>query len=436
MKYINLSFLIILLLCSSTFCSHLRKKIKQDQTNQTDQIDQIDQCNPVIMQKRVDGKFVSENIEGSARTSMYPEDYQKSKKTIDKALYQTEIARLLLENPKREAKTQMQKAAAKFLTVFVKLKFDTKDSVLLNTKFNRQIKDSGSSWASKVRITGTATGNSMFATVDKIFKGTANATDRVGCLALIGDTGTAIMDYVVGVDNPENKAYGEVFDAMADVTVSEPNKVLEKSEKLDMLEKIRTRLYKSFGGSAIAPNKKTERGLCKNLFQGGAPFKLDGRKGIFNLGDKADREAGIEHGLANTSWPWQAVPKTLMDNCNNEPFAGHFSGSIVELLMVLDLLTWDTEEEEDASFSSPDVWLNESTENIRRRLSSPSRKAKAALASAVLVGLGFHSCVEISPTVRNYLGDYIDKERPNKDNVCKPGQNQTKYITDLMKLFI
>lgn len=41
----------------------------------------------------------------------------------------------------------------------------------------------------------------------------------------------------------------------------------------------------------------------------------------------------------SAKWPWQTVPRSYVTNCPTEPWAGYYSGTIVENIEILDLFT-------------------------------------------------------------------------------------------------
>jgi hypothetical protein len=128
------------------------------------------------------------------------------------------------------------------------------------------------------------------------------------------------------------------------------------------------------------------------------------------------------------SWPWQTVPKVRMDNCNNEPFGGHFSGSILEALWILDLVTYDRIRTNlESTIQDPISWVKGYG---LPGFATPERKAKAALAASFFLSSGMHTAVEVSITIRAYLGQ--EAVKPTMETVCAPGQDATAYIVNLM----
>jgi len=111
------------------------------------------------------------------------------------------------------------------------------------------------------------------------------------------------------------------------------------------------------------------------------------------------------------------IPVEYMDKCA-EPWAGHYSGSIVEVLYMMDFFTkttgdkdhpmwswkaseynkhmiWTGKDECKTKFNSLHASLNTQETN--------ERKCKAALAGAFLISLGYHSAIEVKPTIWAYL---------------------------------
>lgn len=70
------------------------------------------------------------------------------------------------------------------------------------------------------------------------------------------------------------------------------------------------------------------------------------RGGVFNLKSVVDATDPFtiidkKKVIPALRWPWQTVPNTRMDDCVDEPFAGHLSGSIVEVLYTFDIYSED-----------------------------------------------------------------------------------------------
>ena len=144
------------------------------------------------------------------------------------------------------------------------------------------------------------------------------------------------------------------------------------------------------GGSAIAPRKKggpngAERGSDNTKM--GTP-----RSGL--LTQTVDKSG------FSAIWPWQLIPKKYMENCP-EPWAGHYSGSIVEVLFDLDLFS-----KTNTSVGGDDPLKSFEGKSM---LDNENRRCKAALAGAFLISIGYHSAIEVKPTIWAYLGKDMPK---------------------------
>jgi len=162
-----------------------------------------------------------------------------------------------------------------------------------------------------------------------------------------------------------------------------------------LLAKVKTN-YDKLAGPNLYPNKQKERGNCMPEAKKDSKDKGDGenkaRTGLLGYGDTS---------VKAVSWPWQTLPKAVMDKCKDEPWMGHFSGSIVEQLFMLDLLVWDSSKPE-GDAAQPDLYLTNYSKTVG--ITQNERKARAAISASHLVGLGMHSAVEVAPTIRHYLG--------------------------------
>lgn len=150
--------------------------------------------------------------------------------------------------------------------------------------------------------------------------------------------------------------------------------------------------------------KKLERFTCDLQTK-------DLRKGVLNVGDAVDKTLGVKDtdALPGIWWPFQTVPKALTDLCPEEPFAGHFSGSLYECLLMLDLLTGS-----DPTKKADTTLKEDQTDRIN----------KAAICGGFLIATGMHSAAEEVYVLKDYL------EGASSDiNDCK---GATKYFTDFI----
>lgn len=133
--------------------------------------------------------------------------------------------------------------------------------------------------------------------------------------------------------------------------------------------------------------------------------------------------------LLKASWPWQTIPEKYFQ-CK-EPWAGHYSGSIVEVIWSMDLFTSPKAsalKEAQRSFTGGDA--------DKKALNTPERRCKAALSAAFLMVVGYHSAIEVKPTVDQYLGK---PKPPIFTNAVKAAEvekmcdiNATKEMVQLM----
>jgi len=175
-----------------------------------------------------------------------------------------------------------------------------------------------------------------------------------------------------------------------------------------------------FYGPAVKINgkdetrKKAERATCvdaqsKTIF---AP-----RSGVLNMGDAADAlliEVPLTSRFPKIGWPWQTCPSSLLDDrnggCSEEPWAGLYSGSLYEIMLMLDLL----------SGVSPSEKAQDSNKKHKR--------AVAATAAGFLIATGMHSAAEEAYVIKQYLGEL--KPLETISGSCK---GATDYVSALIQ---
>lgn len=236
--------------------------------------------------------------------------------------------------------------------------------------------------------------------------------DKAGVLAVLGDIGTAIFDCDPTKTDDKTKSYCKVATAVA----------MKMSLTRDALLDMGRQAKAARGGSAIAPRKKggpngAERANGKDA-QGGT--NLAPRSGLLTK--------NVDASGFSAMWPWQLIPKRYLEKCP-EPWAGHYSGSIVEVLFCLDLFT-----KGNSTFGQDEMPLKSFTAGATM-LESPSRKCKAALAGAFLISIGYHSAIEVKPTIWAYLGKGKVGQNPKIFSFDAPESNcDTKATDDMVKL--
>ena len=131
------------------------------------------------------------------------------------------------------------------------------------------------------------------------------------------------------------------------------------------------------------------------------------------------------------NWPWQRLP-TEYFKCE-EPWAGHYSGSILEVLFMLDTTT-------KAKFNNHDPFATFRKNNapaiepavMGKKFNNVEQQCKAALAGAFLISIGYHSAIEVKPTMWAFLG----KPMPKIFSRFAPIGDCDKTATDdIVKLF-
>ena len=357
------------------------------------------------------------------KVDVLPSEYQTSEAATGKALKQTLAARKLFYLPGQVAIDELKKAATNLQSIVTFMK----ESVYTNTDFNRAFSNGVFNFMSQLDVEGA---------IGRVLTGRGTGKDNIGVLAIMGDIGTALMDYVPGATDSKNLAFKTLVTKMRTIQSKTETEFNAQSAQIKNAR----------GGSVLCPSKKIDRATYA-VPQGTSAF----RGGVFDLSERADTQLSIVSDasgkIPKCKWPWQTVPSTTIDNCNNEPWAGHLSGSIVEVFYVFDLLTG-----EDPLKSFGSVSLS--------NLQNKQRDVKAALAAAFLVGLGYHSAVEVEITVRAYLGKNplaltanpnhlaCSKESSDQDKaecrricaanvalICANDRNPTNWISHLMEKF-
>jgi len=182
---------------------------------------------------------------------------------------------------------------------------------------------------------------------------------------------------------------------------------------------------KERGGSAIAPRKKKDDNECKvNKERGmvkkeGGGIKLATRSGLLNDGTDLDN-------TFKANWPWQTLPEEYF-SCA-EPWAGHYSGSILEVLFMLDTTT-KTKFGKNDPFATFFKQAEPQDQNLK--FNSTVQRCKAALAGAFLISIGYHSAIEVKPTMWKFLGLPMPNIFSRTNRVCD--KNATKDIIALFK---
>lgn len=412
--------LLIIALLALTNSINLRRKKKNTLKTKT-------KTKTKVVKTKCPNVYMNRVLHDNTETLNYfPEDFYADKDTATtNAKKQSVASRALLTAPKGEVLNQLKIAAEALWNLNVR-KFQTswKDlsnqdlNLIINSKINLQVING------ITKNTERGTLNQFQAVIGRVKNGNGTNGDNSAVLGLLGNYGATLFDYI----NPAKKASIEGNEVAMKILygIAKFKFPGDRDAALRLLVARATPNYGKLAGPSLVPLKPAERGNCipaNELTNIPPKSNMAPRTGLLNL-------AVADTSIPPVSWPWQTLPKALMDKCPNEPFIGHFSGSIVELLFMLDLFAWDSSKTEEDQ-AQPDLYLTQV--NKLAGLTSNERKARAALASSFLLGMGMHSAVEVAPTVRYYLG-----QSPNAvpirtvDDVTSTFCGQTDYIVGLI----
>jgi len=224
----------------------------------------------------------------------------------------------------------------------------------------------------------------------------------LGFLGLLGDVGACLQD-VVGRNKSDQDLVTiktAIFNYFGDIT----------AKSMTFYNNYSPDNY--YDKAAQNIGKQRERASCSKNDNDELKMKFVPRAGVLGVGEVVDIEEKIQtqNRLPLIGWPWQTVPKKLIDFCPDEPWAGHFSGSLYELILMLEL-------------------FNRSSPKVDETPDLDIKKLYAGTSSAFLVSTGMHSAVELVYVVKNYLGTNINKSKIMTADVCT---NATTYISSLI----
>ncbi|MBL0526823.1 hypothetical protein JD490_18165 [Aeromonas dhakensis] len=331
---------------------------------------------------------------------------QDSGDTRQLALVQTASARQVLYEPGTTLSHELSQAANKLYQVYESL-------------------DQGDQAALGARLFGAeglmphATPSDLLQVLNRVDQMPSHASghDRSIVIALMGDIGAlyAATGATTGTERSQ-EASVRLRDGLAQALV---NAGLTPPSGGSIQE-----VQERGGSSAVGPDKKAERSRpqAEHVF----------RTGIHNLGEEADDLLDVprDSRIPPTKWDVahisaQRVAETI------EPFAGHMSGSPAEILQTWDMLRGEAPEQQFVgrlhSEHQYDPMQN------RTPAEQEQLRARAAGAGAFLVGLGYHSSVEVIEGTLTYMGQSL-----RDHNVLGIGQRDAGHLfgagaaTDLM----
>lgn len=224
----------------------------------------------------------------------------------------------------------------------------------------------------------------------------ASATDRAVVIALMGDIG--------GFYTTPANANMELMTELNSQLTAAGLQVPRGSE---------IQIMRNRGGSgAVGPDKRAERRITAFASRADIPF----RAGVHNMGMAADGLLNIatQDRIPENRWAVFDISTPRIKE-TTEPFVGHMSASPAEILQAWDML---------CGVAGEDQYVGALTRNLARHedekflhplsdltsAEQAQRYARAAGASAFLVGLGYHTAVEVLEGTLVYTGQNIRTE--------------------------
>lgn len=391
-------------------------------------------CTHLIKKKGDDVKAIDN------ANDVFPADFQDSGKALDNGKSQTTTARNFFSKMGLTARTIIGEAAKKFSEIYSKSS-ELRTIIVKNEELSRQAKTGGTGsygdWNGILTDIKKFTDKEMAAFESKAKALTeakdanldkddflnhaiaitqfssATPKDLLGLIGLLGDVGACIQDYY-NRPAPDVKDTEKHNEWLQKKTIAEvfakafPN--LESQSKKAWKTKSPDNYYddKTDSDPTKHRTKQGDRLTCSAQTTGKGSFKWVARAGVLNLAASSPGD------LPLITWPMQTVPSILTAFCPDEPWAGHFSGSLYEILLMLDILIG---KDPNANIVATD----------KKEMSE--RRAIAAIAGGFLVATGMHSSVEVIYVIKNYLGNPVKKEELLSDKVCS---GATTFLNDIL----
>lgn len=432
MKFTNKVAICLLIVVISSVCdinaSKVSRVLKKAEKAKKDPI-----CTTVVTIK--DKKPVMDKGENKNDYDVFPMEGQTGETVTKNTMTQSKAARGLLYKPSAAVKEYLKKAATNYSKFYSsKKEIDVYDAL---GKEERQTNRSGT-WQvyySILKLLGMK--KKDFSKKDfhedaigriKLGKEDATAVDYLGFLGLLGDIGSKVQDYVNREDkrkkdSSEEKVTNLLFEYFGkeDLTAKSqdfyakysPDSFFDKGDPFN---------NKKPEDWVNHRKKKTDRKTCFDATNTKDAQRKDQRFGLMNSGNEVDALIDAKDGKASAlpaekklpgiGWPWQTIPKNLIDFCPDEPWAGHFSGSLYELILMFELLDRD----DPKAKVEPD---------------SAKKKLFAGIASAFLIATGMHSAVEVVYVDKLYTGAaaLTPDKILSKEDVCT---NASDYVAKLI----
>ena len=247
--------------------------------------------------------------------------------------------------------------------------------------------------------------------------------DRAVVIALMGDIGALFADTgaTTGVEGRSQ--------LQEDILRENLRSLIEKKGLSAPNEHVVSEVQRAGGSAVVGPLKKEERIR--------PPAEHILRTGIHNTGEEVDVRLGIVPGqrIVGTKWDVAHISNYRLLN-TTEPLAGHMSGSPAEILQVWDMLRGDSHGAQYLGVQKnrdPNHWDPLADISLERQ---DQLLARAAGAAAFLIGLGYHSAVEVTEGVLLYMGQNLRKvlDEPTQDAAHLFGHGAaTSLMNELIK---
>lgn len=350
---------------------------------------------------------------------IFPQVDQTKDTAKANALTQTKAARKFFNKPNDDANAAIVRAAAN-LTRFLRDNDAILTILATNDKIGRQTGETGTLGygVELLKVIGGANADvkDLLINTTALLQQDSTAKNRLAFLGILGDIGACVQDGFNRASESGNKPVQDVKDAINTFFANKTKPDEIKTKSADFYKLYSPDKYYDDGVPATAIGKKLERSSCSKDGTA-ATFKMDARAGVLNVGEQADKDLKFsgDAQLPKIGWPWQTVNKKLITFCENEPWAGHYSGSLYELILMLELFNRDKMD----TAITPD---------------NNKKKLFAGISAAFLVATGMHSAVEVNYVVQKYLsGDAtekrIDLTKDQNTDACK---DATKKISELI----
>ncbi len=254
------------------------------------------------------------------------------------------------------------------------------------------------------RLLAGKTTDDLLAALARAGSGSASATDRAVAIALMGDIGGFYT-------TPGNADQG---------LMTALNRQIQ-AQGLQVPDAAAVQRMREHGGSAaVGPDKRAERKVRSFDSPAHMPF----RAGVHNSGLEADKALNVpaSERIPDNRWAVFDIGTARIKE-TTEPLVGHMSASPAEILQTWDMLRGVSASDQyvgalparDGSGLTPMSDLTPAEQE--------QRYARAAGAGAFLVGLGYHSAVEVLEGTLVYTGQSIRGE-----GTLDPSQRDSAHV--------